>query len=34
MTKIVPSFTFSGQCVDAIELYKKAFGAEVAVKLL
>jgi len=32
--KIIPSFTFSGQCNEAIELYKKAFGAEVKVKLL
>jgi len=28
MTKFIPSFIFSGQCVKAIELYKKAFGAE------
>jgi len=34
MIKITPSFTFSGQCSQAIELYKKAFGAEVKVKLL
>ena len=34
MTKIIPSFTFSGQCANAIELYQKAFGAEVVIKLL
>jgi len=34
MLKITPSFTFSGQCAQAIELYKKAFGAKVKVKLL
>jgi len=28
MVKIFPSFTFSGQCAEAIELYKKAFGAK------
>jgi len=34
MFKIIPSFTFSGQCSQAIELYKNAFGAEIKVKLL
>jgi len=34
MIKITPSFTFHGQCSQAIELYKKAFGAEVKFKLL
>ena len=31
---IVPNFHFGGKCREAIELYKKAFGAEVTCLLL
>ena len=35
MLKFTPSFTFDkGQCGQAIELYTKAFGVEVTVKML
>jgi len=34
MLKVTPSFTFNGQCSQAIELYKEAFSAEVKVKIL
>ena len=34
MLKITPIFTFNGQTSQAIELYEKAFGAEVKVKIL
>lgn len=27
--KIIPTFNFSGQCEEALELYKKAFNAEI-----
>lgn len=29
MVKITPNFNFAGRCEEAIELYKKAFGAKV-----
>ena len=29
MSVITPNFNFSGQCADAIELYKNAFNAEI-----
>jgi PhnB protein len=34
MLRVIPSFTFNGLCSQAIELYKKAFGAEVKMKVL
>ena len=33
MLIVTPNFHFKGQCKEAIELYKKAFGAEVKVLL-
>ena len=32
--EVVPNFHFGGKCGEAIELYKKAFGAEIACLLL
>ena len=32
--EVVPNFHFNGKCRDAIELYKKAFGAEISCLLL
>ena len=34
MIKFTPSIGFAGQCAEAIELYKKAFGAKVKGKTL
>lgn len=34
MTAITPNFNFDGRCVEAIELYRRAFGAEVGSVLL
>lgn len=34
MTAITPNFNFNGRCVEAIELYRRAFGAEVGPVLL
>ncbi|MCH5165856.1 MAG: VOC family protein [Clostridiales bacterium] len=31
---VVPNFQFGGKCKEAIELYKNAFGAEIACMLL
>ena len=32
--EVVPNFHFGGKCGEAIELYKKAFGAEISCLLL
>ena len=32
--EVVPNFHFAGKCRDAIELYRKAFGAEIGCLLL
>ena len=29
MASIIPNFNFDGRCAEAIELYRRAFGAEV-----
>ena len=34
MIKFTPSIGFTGQCAEAIELYEKAFGAQVIEKVL
>jgi len=34
MLKLTPGLGFQGQCSQAIELYQKAFGAELVTKLL
>ncbi len=31
---VVPNFHFNGKCKDAIELYKEAFGAQIACMIL
>ena len=33
MMKFVPTMNFNGQCRDAMELYRKAFGGEVTALL-
>ena len=34
MIKVEPSFLFKGNCSQAMELYQKAFNAEIVVKML
>jgi len=34
MLRVIPSFTFNGECNQAIELYRRAFGAEIKMKVL